>query len=177
MTGATSTGGSANAQMSAPQSIDPSQIQKVFGTDATLIDLKSLNTEDVRQLQQTLQQRGHYRGELDGVVGPQTRAALRAVLAEQFALNQKLINQGQLTEQVASSVGIDAQGVSPVRGIDMGSTGTPSPSGQQRPSGTMGSSPSPSGSPHPTTPSDTMGSSPQSGSVTPTTPPPVEEEE
>lgn len=175
MTGATS-GGASSAQMGAQQNIDPSQIQKVFGTDATLIDIKSLNSEDVRQLQQTLQQRGHYRGELDGVVGPQTRAALRAVLAEQFALNQRLINQGQLTEQLASSIGIDAQGVSPVRGIDMGSMGTPGQSGQ-RPSGSMGSSPSPSGSAPPTTPSDPQGSSPQSGSVTPTTPPAAEEEE
>lgn len=167
--------GAGSAQMSAQQ-IDPSQIQKVFGTDATLIDLKTLNTEDVRQLQQTLQQRGHYKGELDGIVGPQTRAALRAVLAEQFALNQRLINQGQLTEQLASSVGIDAQGVSPVRGIDMGSMGTPSQPGQ-RPSGSMGSPPSPSGSAAPTTPSDPAGASPQSGSVTPTTPPEVEVEE
>jgi len=161
--------------MSAQQSIDPSQIQKVFGTDVSLIDLKSLNTEDVRALQQTLQQRGHYKGELDGIVGPQTRAALRAVLGEQFALNQRLVNQGQLTEQLASSLGLDAQGVSPVSGTDMDSLGAPSQ--PSRPSGSMGTPPSPSGSPHPTTPSDPSGASPQSGTVTPTTPPAVEEEE
>jgi len=35
------------------------------------------NRNDVRKMQQTLQDKGHYRGEVDGVFGLRTRASIR----------------------------------------------------------------------------------------------------
>jgi lysozyme family protein len=169
-----SSGASANR---AQQSIDPSQIQQVFGTDAAVVDLSSLDADDVRQLQTTLQERGHYRGNVDGIVGPQTRAALNAVLAEQYALNQRLINQGQVTEQLVSSLGVDAQGIAPVSGVDdpmdaerqpaqrpsqPRNSGTSSSPGSSQPSGFSSSSPSGS-----------SGANGSSGAPSPTSPPPA----
>jgi len=102
-----------------PAAIDPVQVQKVFGMDVALIDLKTLNKDQVKQLQQRLQERGFYRGKLDGAMGPQTRNALTGLMAQQYALNQRLANQGQITEQFASSLGISTQGRTPVSGTDL----------------------------------------------------------
>lgn len=124
--------------------IDPAQVQKVFGMDVALIDLKTLDKEQVTTLQQALQQRGHYLGTVDGIVGPKTRSALTAMLAEQFSLNQRLVNHGQITQQLAESMGIDAQGRTPVSGVDMSALpsqsqqspkapANPAPSRAQRP--------------------------------------------
>jgi peptidoglycan hydrolase-like protein with peptidoglycan-binding domain len=103
------------------QGIDPAQVQKVFGMDVALIDLKSLNKDQIKQLQQRLQERGFYRGKIDGAMGPQTRNALSGLIAQQYAMNQRLVNQGQITEQFASSIGVDTHGRAPVTGVDMNS--------------------------------------------------------
>ena len=100
-------------------SIDPAQVQKVFGMDVALIDLKALNKDQVKQLQQRLQERGLYRGKIDGAMGPQTRNALTGLMAQQYSLNQRLMNQGQITEQFASSIGVDTHGRAPVTGVDL----------------------------------------------------------
>lgn len=102
-------------------SIDPAQVQKVFGMDVALIDLKALNKDQIKQLQQRLQERGLYRGKIDGALGPQTRNALTGLMAQQYSLNQRLMNQGQITEQFASSIGVDTHGRSPVTGVDLNS--------------------------------------------------------
>jgi len=98
--------------------IDPAQVQKVFGVDTALIDLKVLDKDQVKQLQQRLQERGFYRGKVDGAMGPQTRKAITGLMAQQYALNQRLVNQGQLTEQFASSLGVGMNGRMPVTGVD-----------------------------------------------------------
>lgn len=102
-------------------SIDPAQVQKVFGMDVALIDLKALNKDQIKQLQQRLQERGLYRGKIDGAMGPQTRNALSGLMAQQYSLNQRLMNQGQITEQFASSIGVDTHGRAPVTGVDLNS--------------------------------------------------------
>ncbi|MEY2937341.1 MAG: putative peptidoglycan binding domain [Pseudomonadota bacterium] len=107
----------------AEPAIDASQVQKVFGMDVSLIDLKSLSKEQAKQLQQRLSERGFYRGKVDGVMGPQTKNALSGLMAQQFALNQRLVSQGQITEQFASAMGVDTIGRAPVSGVD---TATPS---------------------------------------------------
>jgi Putative peptidoglycan binding domain len=122
-----------NSMPSTPSStgIDPAEVQKVFGMDVGLLELSSLDTEQVQRLQQTLKERGHYQGAIDGIVGPKTRSALTAMLAEQFALNQRLVNQGKITEQLAASIGLDTEGRTPVSGVDM--SGLPQQNQQQRP--------------------------------------------
>jgi len=99
--------------------IDPAQVQRVFGMDVALIDLKTLNKDQIKQLQQRLQERGFYRGKVDGAMGPQTRNALTGLLAQQYSLNQRLVNQGQITAQFASSIGMDTHGRAPVTGVDL----------------------------------------------------------
>ncbi len=183
--------GSSARSSSGSQTIDPTEVQRVFGSDATIIDLQTLGTEQIRSLQQSLQDRGHYKGQIDGVYGPQTRAGLKAMLQQQYSLNQRLINQGQVTGPLASTMGLDQSDVSPVSGSDARSgdgssirsqpstQGTP-PSGSNMgtsPSGTSGagrsSGSSPSGSsPSGTSPSGSMGAgsggtSGSSGSGTP----------
>jgi len=106
-------------RMGNPDAIDPAQVQKVFGMDVALIDLKTLDKGQVKQLQQKLLDRGFYRGKVDGVMGPQTRNALTGLMAQQYALNQRLVNQGQITEQLATSIGIDTRGRTPVTGVDL----------------------------------------------------------
>jgi hypothetical protein len=106
-------------RMGNPDAIDPAQVQKVFGMDVALIDLKTLNKDQVKQLQQKLHERGFYRGKVDGAMGPQTRNALTGLMAQQYALNQRLVNQGQITEQFATSIGVDTRGRTPVTGVDL----------------------------------------------------------
>lgn len=152
--------------------IDPAEVQKVFGNDVSLIDLASLDTEQVKLLQQQLQERGHYRGGVDGIVGPKTRAALTALLAQQYSLEQRLVNQGQITDEIASSLGIDAQGRTPVSGVDM--SGLPDQNQQQRPN--VQSFPAPSdGQQQPPRaappPSGQRGTTPPTSPSRPSTPP------
>jgi hypothetical protein len=102
----------------ARQGIDPAEVQRVFGTDATVVDLQTLGPEQIRSVQQSLQERGLYKGAIDGVYGPQTRAGLKAMLNQQHSLNQRLINQGQVTGPLASSIGIQQSDIAPVAGSD-----------------------------------------------------------
>lgn len=98
--------------------VEPSEAQKVFGVDAAVVDLKRLSLAQVASLQQTLRQRGHYRGPIDGLMGPKTRAAMTALLVEQFALEQRLLDQDQITDQLASRMGVSSTDRALVNGQD-----------------------------------------------------------
>jgi peptidoglycan hydrolase-like protein with peptidoglycan-binding domain len=55
---------------------------------------------DVKELQQTLQDEGHYRGKVDGVFGLRTRASIR-----EYQRAENLPVTGQLDIQTASKLG------------------------------------------------------------------------
>ena len=60
---------------------------------------------DVKKLQETLRDNGHYRGEVDGVLGLRTRASIRA--------NQRAENlpvTGELDAETAGKLGVIPQG-------------------------------------------------------------------
>ena len=57
--------------------------------------------DDVKQMQQTLQGSGHYRGKVDGVIGLRTRASIR-----EFQKAENLSVTGQLDTQTAGKLGI-----------------------------------------------------------------------
>jgi len=60
---------------------------------------------DVKKMQQTLQGKGHYRGEVDGVFGLRTRASIRG-----FQKAENLPVTGQLDAQTAGKLGVRPEG-------------------------------------------------------------------
>jgi peptidoglycan hydrolase-like protein with peptidoglycan-binding domain len=60
---------------------------------------------DVKKMQQTLRGKGHYRGEVDGVLGLRTRASIRG-----FQKAENLPVTGQLDAQTAGRLGIRPEG-------------------------------------------------------------------
>lgn len=66
------------------------------------LELSTLSAEQIKQVQQFLQEVGYYRGEVDGVVGAQTRGGL-----QRFFQNQaQLAAQGKIGEPAAGMFGI-----------------------------------------------------------------------
>ena len=63
------------------------------------------NRNDVRKMQQTLQDKGHYRGEVDGVSGLRTWASIRG-----FQKAENLPVTGQLDPQTAAKLGVRPEG-------------------------------------------------------------------
>jgi len=63
------------------------------------------NRNDVRKMQQTLQGKGHYRGEVDGVFGLRTRASIRG-----FQKAKNLPVAGHLDTQTAGKLGVRPEG-------------------------------------------------------------------
>ena len=59
------------------------------------------NSDAVRQMQQTLQNEGHYRGKIDGTLGLRTRASIRG-----FQRAENLPVTGQLDVQTAGKLGV-----------------------------------------------------------------------
>jgi peptidoglycan hydrolase-like protein with peptidoglycan-binding domain len=63
------------------------------------------NQNDVRNMQQTLQGKGHYRGKVDGVFGLRTRASIRG-----YQKAENLPVTGQLDAQTAGKLGFRPEG-------------------------------------------------------------------
>lgn len=78
----------------------------------------TLNADQVRQLQQGLNDNGFNAGEVDGVFGPSTRAALR-----RFQSKAGLQPTGEIDQQTLALVGLSGQAQQP-----------PATSGQTQPS-------------------------------------------
>ncbi len=60
---------------------------------------------DVKRLQETLRDNGHYRGEVDGVLGLRTRASIRA-----YQRAENLPVTGALDAETAGKLGVRPQG-------------------------------------------------------------------
>jgi peptidoglycan hydrolase-like protein with peptidoglycan-binding domain len=59
------------------------------------------HSDDINKVQQTLLDKGHYRGKIDGVVGLRTRASIRA-----YQKAENLPVTGQLDHQTAGKLGV-----------------------------------------------------------------------
>jgi len=60
---------------------------------------------DVKKLQKTLRDNGHYRGEIDGVIGLRTRASIRS-----YQSAKNLPVSGELDAKTAGRLGVRPQG-------------------------------------------------------------------
>jgi hypothetical protein len=89
-----------------PRAIDPREVQQVFGQQASVVDIKSLSSDEAKNLQQRLKELGYYQGTVDGVAGPKTRSALNALVRSQFVLTQRMVEQGQMPSQLVSALGL-----------------------------------------------------------------------
>ena len=70
-----------------------------------------VQTNDVKKLQQALQDRGHYCGEIDGVMGLRTRASIRG-----FQKAENLPVTGEIDLKTARKLGVAGQGIVLKRG-------------------------------------------------------------
>jgi peptidoglycan hydrolase-like protein with peptidoglycan-binding domain len=61
--------------------------------------------DDVKKMQETLKDTGHYQGEIDGVFGLRTRASIRG-----FQKTESLPVTGQLDSQTAVKLGVRPEG-------------------------------------------------------------------
>jgi hypothetical protein len=74
------------------------------GTTLTSEVPEEADWKDVGEMQQTLQDAGHYRGKIDGVFGLRTRASIR-----EFQKAQNLPVTGQLDVRTAGKLGVRAE--------------------------------------------------------------------
>jgi peptidoglycan hydrolase-like protein with peptidoglycan-binding domain len=113
-----------------------SEVQRTQGTEAIsgepaqAFQLSALSETQVRELQTKLQSLGHYRGQVDGKVGPMTRSALRRYFDAQAALAAR----SMLSESALNVFGIDASEIQPVKGQDEAGQPSQQQPSQQRPS-------------------------------------------
>ena len=85
-------------------------------TPMTRIALGDLSEEQARAVQERLSELGHYRGEIDGVVGPQTRAALQSFFQQQL----RLAERGIVSDVGVELFGLDPSEIQPVSGLEDG---------------------------------------------------------
>lgn len=74
-----------------------------------------MNSETIRQVQQQLKDQGHDAGMVDGIMGPQTKAALRA-----YQQAQGMEASGKLDQPTMAALGIEG-------GAGMSGSGTATP--------------------------------------------------
>lgn len=63
-----------------------------------------MTSEQVKEVQQALQDRGHDPGPIDGIVGPRTRSAI-----EQFQQAEGIQPSGQLDAETLTLLGVEAR--------------------------------------------------------------------
>jgi peptidoglycan hydrolase-like protein with peptidoglycan-binding domain len=109
------------------------------------------NMEQVKAVQQALKDKGADPGEVDGIMGPKTRQALR-----EYQQKEGLKATGRLDSETASKLGVQAS-------ASGSSSPSASPSGSSS-SGASGSTSSPSGSSSSSSPSGSSSSGGAAGS-------------
>ncbi len=74
------------------------------GSDLTKERPALVHANDVKKMQQALQDRGHYRGKIDGDIGLRTRASIRG-----FQKAENLPVTGQIDPQTARKLGVASE--------------------------------------------------------------------
>jgi hypothetical protein len=110
-----------------------------------------MNDAAIRSIQTKLQELGFYQGEIDGIVGPQTKRGLR----EFYRAQADLVGQGKLLAASASQFDLSADDIQRVRGEDDDDATTGGPSTSMPGMGRSGNSTTGAGSA--TQPGSSMG--------------------
>ena len=76
------------------------------GSDPTKEPPAIVHTNDAKKMQQALQDRGHYRGKIDGILGLHTRASIRG-----FQKAENLPVTGEIDLQTARKLGVAGHGI------------------------------------------------------------------
>ena len=87
---------------------------------------QNLSKDEIRQVQQALDQKGFKAGQADGVLGPETKNAIK-----EFQQKQGFNATGELDSQTMSALGVSTSGQAAGQ--------RPSTTGEQRPSNSSGS--------------------------------------
>lgn len=111
--GATQEGRSQRGQFATGPQERTSQQAGKLGEQET-VELVDMNEEQVRSLQRKLESLGLYQGEVDGIMGPQTKKALRSYYQQQASL----VGEGKLLAESVAAFDIDASEIQRVRGED-----------------------------------------------------------
>lgn len=117
----TTAGDAGKADASKPQT--SSRLSQI---ESDGVRLKQLDQLQITELQRALQEAGYYTAEIDGIVGPQTKRALRMFYSDQA----QLAARGMILPQGAAALGLDEAEVERVRGVDQ--------EAQEPPAGTPG---------------------------------------
>jgi hypothetical protein len=108
------------------------------------VKLSVLDEEAAQNLQTKLQELGYYKAEVDGKIGPKTRAALSQFFRDQA----QLVNRGRLSELALTSLGFEDSEIERVRGMEEEPVEQRSPTrGVEDDESIEGSEGSPEGSP------------------------------
>ena len=104
-----------DATQAAPQNgTAVKQTQPQIEDSSTNVQLNTLTPEQGKEMQQRLQLLGYYRGEVDGVVGEGTRAALQRF----FQRQADLASRGVISNAAIGLFGTEPADVEPVKGTD-----------------------------------------------------------
>lgn len=107
---------------------DKPAMEQQIGGRSQRVQLSSLSKEQVRQLQQKLQQYGVFQGNVNGVMGADTKQAL----SRYFQQQAHLANQGMLTQTSLDALGVPANGGESTNGRE-NTSGRMEPRGNMKP--------------------------------------------
>jgi peptidoglycan hydrolase-like protein with peptidoglycan-binding domain len=77
-----------------------------FGVNFSEEKLAPVNQDNIKKLQETLRDKGYYSGQVDGVLGPQTRAGIR-----QYQKSENLPVTGHLDGETSGKLGVAPESV------------------------------------------------------------------
>jgi peptidoglycan hydrolase-like protein with peptidoglycan-binding domain len=79
--------------------------RSAIGADSNKEAVAAAQRNEIMKMQETLRDKGHYRGKVDGVFGPGTRASIRG-----FQRAENLPGTGLLDSQTAGRLGVRPEG-------------------------------------------------------------------
>jgi peptidoglycan hydrolase-like protein with peptidoglycan-binding domain len=82
----------------------PGLLQTAVGSEATSQEVAEVHQSENKKLQETLRNKGHFRGQVDGVFGLRTRASIRA-----YQKAENLPVTGELDAKTAAKLGLSPE--------------------------------------------------------------------